>query len=41
MEVIDFEETYAPVARLEAIKKKLTLSCYKNFKVYQMESLHF
>ena len=37
MEGIDFEETYAPVARLEAIRMFLTLPCHKNFKVYQMD----
>ena len=34
---IDFEETLAPVARLEAIRMFLSFSCYKNFKVYQMD----
>ena len=37
MEGIDFEETYAPVARLEATKMFLALSCHKNFNVYQMD----
>ena len=37
MEGIDFEETFAPVARLEAIRMFLALSCHKNFKVYQMD----
>ena len=37
MEGIDFEETYAPVARHEAMKMFLSLSCYKKFKVYQMD----
>ena len=37
MKGIDFEETYAPVARLEAIIMFLALSCHKNFKVYQMD----
>ena len=37
MEGIDFEETYAPVAILEAIRMFLALPCYKNFKVYQMD----
>ena len=37
MERIDFKETYAPVARLEAIRMFLPLSCHKNFKVYQMD----
>ena len=31
---IDFEETYAPLARIEAIIMFLALSCHKNFKVY-------
>jgi hypothetical protein len=30
----DFDETFAPVARLEAIRMFLAYSCYKNFKVY-------
>jgi hypothetical protein len=33
----DFDETFAPVARLEAIRMFLTYSCHKNFKVYQMD----
>jgi hypothetical protein len=33
----DFEETFAPVERLEAIKMFLSYACYKNFKVYQMD----
>ena len=37
VEGIDFEETYAPLARLEAIRMFLALSFHKNFKVYQME----
>ena len=37
VEGIDFEETFAPVARLEAIIMFLAFSCYKNFKVYQMD----
>ena len=37
MEGIEFEETYAPVARLEAIRMFLALSFHKNFKVYQMD----
>eukprot|EP00253_Pinus_taeda_P035988 PITA_35988 len=36
-EGIDFEETFAPVARLEAIRMFLTLSSFQNFKVFQME----
>ena len=37
VEGIDFEETYAHVALLEAIKMFLALSCHKNFKLYQMD----
>ena len=33
----DFVETFAPVARLEAIRMFLTYSCHKNFKVYHMD----
>jgi hypothetical protein len=34
---IDFEETFAPVAKLEAIKMFLAFVCFKKFKVYQMD----
>jgi hypothetical protein len=34
---IDFEETYAPVARMEAIRFLLAYACSKNVKVYQMD----
>ena len=37
VEGIGFEETFAPVAMLEAIGMFLAFSCYKNFKVYQMD----
>jgi hypothetical protein len=33
----DFDETFAPVARLEAIRMFLAYSYHKNFKVYQMD----
>ena len=36
-ECIDFDETYAPVARLEAIRMLLAYACYKGFKLYQMD----
>ena len=36
-EGIDFDETYAPVARLEAIKLLLAIVCYMNFKLFQMD----
>jgi hypothetical protein len=37
VEGIDFEETFAPVARLEAIRMFLAFASFKNFKVYQMD----
>ena len=36
-EGIDFDETYAPVARLEAIRIFLAYAAHANFKVYQMD----
>src|SRR5262249_35187840 len=36
-EGIDYDETYAPVARLEAIRLMLAYACFKDFKVYQMD----
>ncbi|KAK1401416.1 hypothetical protein POM88_001021 [Heracleum sosnowskyi] len=36
-EGIDYDETYAPVARLEAIRMFLAFAAYSNFKVYQMD----
>ena len=36
-EGIDFKETFAPVARLEAIRFFLALSSFYKFKVYQMD----
>jgi hypothetical protein len=35
-EGIDYEETFAPVARLEAIRMLLAFACYKYFKLFQM-----
>jgi hypothetical protein len=37
IEGIDFEETFAPVARMEAICLLLSYACSKNVKVYQMD----
>jgi transposase InsO family protein len=37
IEGIDFEETFAPVARMEAIRLLLAYACSKNVKVYQMD----
>ncbi|PKA66174.1 Retrovirus-related Pol polyprotein from transposon TNT 1-94 [Apostasia shenzhenica] len=37
VEGIDFDETFAPVARLKAIRLLLAYSCIKNFKLFQMD----
>jgi hypothetical protein len=37
VEGIYFEETFAPVARLEAIKMFLVFASYKKLRVYQMD----
>jgi hypothetical protein len=37
IEGLDFDETFAPVARLEAIILFSSYACHKNFKVYQMD----
>ena len=36
-EGIDFDETFAPVARLEAIRILLTFASYMNIKLYQID----
>jgi hypothetical protein len=36
-EGIDYDETFAPVARLEAIRIFLAFAAFSNFKVYQMD----
>ncbi|GKE79023.1 retrovirus-related pol polyprotein from transposon TNT 1-94 [Tanacetum coccineum] len=36
-EGINYDETFAPVARMEAIRIFLFYATYKNFKVYQMD----
>ncbi|GKB70945.1 retrovirus-related pol polyprotein from transposon TNT 1-94, partial [Tanacetum coccineum] len=36
-ERIDYDETFAPVARMEAIRIFLDFATYMNFKVYQMD----
>nr|GFD22587.1 retrovirus-related Pol polyprotein from transposon TNT 1-94 [Tanacetum cinerariifolium] len=36
-EVIDYDETFAPVARIEAIRLFLAYAAYKDFTVYQMD----
>ena len=37
VEGIDFEERFAPVARMEAIRMFLTYACLRKIKVYQMD----
>ena len=34
---MDFDETFAPIARLESIKILLAIACHLNFKLYQMD----
>src|ERR1044072_1473456 len=34
---VDFDETFAPVARLESIRLMLAVACLLNFKLYQMD----
>ncbi len=36
-EGIDFDETFAPIARLEAIRILCAYACFMNFKLYQMD----
>ena len=36
-ERIDFDETFGPIARLEAIRMLLAFACYKDFKLFQMD----
>ncbi|KAL8145823.1 hypothetical protein AgCh_003826 [Apium graveolens] len=36
-EGIDYDETYTPVARLEAIRIFLAFAAFSNFKIYQMD----
>jgi hypothetical protein len=37
IEGIDFDETFAPVARLESIRILLSIDCHIGFKLYQMD----
>jgi hypothetical protein len=37
VECLDFEETFAPVARLESIPILLTYATHHNFKICQMD----
>ncbi|GLJ31740.1 hypothetical protein SUGI_0638400 [Cryptomeria japonica] len=36
-EEIDYNETFAPVARIEAVRLLLAFAAHKNYKVYQMD----
>ena len=38
IEGIDFEETFAPVAKMEAIRMILAYACSKDITVYQMDA---
>ena len=35
-EVINYEETFSPITRLESIKMLLAYACYKDFILYRM-----
>ena len=37
VEGINFDESFAPVARLESIRILLSIACIMNFKLYQMD----
>jgi hypothetical protein len=37
VENLDFDETFAPVARLESIRMLLTYATHHGFKLYQMD----
>jgi hypothetical protein len=37
IEGLDFDETFVPIARLEAIRMFFSYACHKKFKVYQMD----
>ena len=37
VEGVDFDETFAPVARLKSIRILLAIASYLNFKLYQMD----
>lgn len=36
-EGIDFDDTFAPIARLESICMLCTFACYKGFDLFQMD----
>ena len=37
VEGVDFDETFAPIARIESIRVLLALACHLKFKLYQMD----
>jgi hypothetical protein len=37
VEALDFDETYAPVARLKSVRILLAYATYHGFKLYQMD----
>lgn len=37
VEGLDYEETFAPVTRLESIRLLIAMACYLKFKLYQMD----
>ena len=37
MEGVDYDETFAPIARMEFIRILLALACHLKFKFYQMD----
>jgi hypothetical protein len=37
IEGVDFDETFAPLARLESIRILLSIACHLDFKLYQMD----
>ena len=42
VEGVDFDESFAPVARLKSIRILMSIACTMNFKLYQMDvNVHF
>ena len=37
LEGVDFDESFAPVARLKSIRILMSIACIINFKIYQMD----
>ena len=37
MKGVDYDETFAPIARMESIRILLALACHLKFKLYQMD----